>query len=53
MHAAHGVAGAISALYRVDSALLESDAKTLIRELRKVLDRLTARFETKEGATNG
>ncbi|AFL76405.1 ParB/RepB/Spo0J family partition protein [Thiocystis violascens] len=50
MHAAHQVTGSIGILYRVDSALLASDAKTLISELRKALERYTARFpETMEG----
>ncbi|NEV61652.1 ParB N-terminal domain-containing protein [Thiorhodococcus minor] len=53
MHAAHAVTGALTALYRVDSALLASDAETLIRELHKAIERLTARVETTEGATNG
>lgn len=45
MHAAHGVASALGLLRKVEGALLESDARTLIGELRKALDRLTARFE--------
>ncbi len=50
MHAAHQVSGALGNLYRVDSVLLGSDARTLMDQLRKALDRYTARFPaTMEG----
>jgi ParB-like chromosome segregation protein Spo0J len=49
MHAAHGVTAALGMLRRFEDALLESDARTLIGELRKALDRLMTRFGLKEG----
>lgn len=48
MHAAHGVTAALGSLRRVEDALLESDARTLIGELRKALNRLLGRFGEKE-----
>lgn len=45
MHAAHGVTGALGLLRKVETALLEEDARVLMGELRQALDRLSARFE--------
>ncbi|NEV64141.1 ParB/RepB/Spo0J family partition protein [Thiorhodococcus minor] len=59
MQAAHEVSGAFGLVRRaldkldaIEDALLAEDAQTLIAELRKTLDRLTARFEPKEGAAD-
>ena len=44
------ITGTLGALRAVEGALLESDARTLIKELRRALERLVERFERKEGA---
>lgn len=42
------ITGTLGALRAVEDALLESDAQTLIKELRRALERLVERFERKE-----
>lgn len=54
MRAAHAVTAALNGLVQVEADLLESDARTLMANLSKALDRLAARFPvaTTEGADN-
>ncbi len=49
MRAAHAVTAALNGLIEVEADLLEGDARTLMANLGKAMDRLAARFPVAEG----
>ena len=52
MHAMLQVTGSLGRLREFEDVMLESDAQTLIKELRRALERLVERFERQESGSH-